>query len=294
MNATHQTPDPATDTVRTGDNPDLRPLVTFVATALPVGWVLLSIPLFVDLPLAPFVLGTLYLGLVLPTVLLTRRDPGASMRQLLRDTLRLPRPAWLLVPAALVIPAATSAVGALFGRTVELDSGFMVNLALANVLSSVLIVNLWEEMAWAGFVQRRLVARWGFGGGAVATALLFTGIHLPLSLYGADGVGDVAHNVGVMVASGIGMRLLIGAFDTWGHRSILTLGIIHATFNASSELVDSGSDWIRYVVTLGLGLLAWALWHLTTRRAPAPSPLAPETSGGTTAETGAASRTVTR
>ena len=58
----------------------------------------------------------------------------------------------------------------------------------------------------------------------MATALLFTGIHLPLSLYGADGVGDVAYNVSVMVASGIGMRLLIGAFDTWGHRSILALG----------------------------------------------------------------------
>jgi membrane protease YdiL (CAAX protease family) len=302
MNTTHHTPDRtldrapgrATCPVPTGDSPDLRPLVTFVATALPVGWVLLSIPLFVDLPLAPFVLGTLYLGLVLPTVLVTRRDPGASMRQLLRDTLRLPQPAWLLVPAGLVIPAATYAVGTLLGRSIELDSRFVVNLALANVLSSILIVNLWEEMAWAGFVQRRLVARWGFPAGAVATALLFTSIHLPLSLYSADGVGDVAYNIGVMVASGIGMRLLIGAFDTWGHRSILALGIIHATFNASSQLVDSGSDWIRYLVTLSSGLLAWTLWYLTTRRASAQSALTPDTTEDTTVNTGAASRTVNR
>lgn len=250
--------------VPAGDSPDLRPLVTFVAAALPVGWVLLGIPLLVDLPIEPFVLGTLYAGLVLPTVLLTRRDRHASMRQLLRDTVRLPRPAWLLLPAAMLIPAATYAVGALLGRAVELDTGFVVNLAIANVLSSVVIVNLWEEMAWAGFVQRRLAARWGYAGGAVATALLFTGIHLPLSLYSADGVSDVAYNIGVMVASGIGMRLIIGAFDIWGRRSILTLGIIHATFNASSELVDPDSDWIRYVVTLGLGLLAWALWQATS------------------------------
>ena len=279
MNTSLHVPDPAaspafgdgsasTDGVASRrDNPALRPLLQFTAAALPVGWVLLSVPLFVDLPIAPFVLGTLYFGLVLPTVLLTRRDPNASMRQLLRDTLRLPRPLWLLLPAALVIPVATYAVGALWGRDVDVTGGFVLSLAVANVLSSVLIVNLWEEMAWAGFVQRRLVARWGFAGGAVATALLFTGIHLPLSLYGADGIGDVAYNVMVMVASGIGMRLLIGAFDTWGHRSILVLGILHATFNASSELIDPDSDWIRYSVTLTLGLLAWAIWHSTTRLA---------------------------
>ena len=54
--------------------------------------------------------------------------------------------------------------------------------------------------------------------------MMFIGVHLPLSLYGADGAGDIAYNVGAMVVSGIGMRLLIGAFDTWGHRSILALG----------------------------------------------------------------------
>jgi membrane protease YdiL (CAAX protease family) len=258
MNTSHTPP------ARTADR-SLRPVLMFVATALPVGWVLLSVPLFVDLPMAPFILATLFLGLVLPTVVLTRRDPDASMRQLLGDTLRLPRPAWLLLPAALAIPVATYAVGALLGRSPAVDSGFVLDLALANVLSSVLIVNLWEEMAWAGFVQRRLATRLGFAAGAVATALLFTGIHLPLSLYGADSVEDVAYNVSVMVVSGVGLRLLIGAFDTWGRRSILALGVVHATFNASSELVDAGSDWIRYVVTLGLGLLAWVLWEVGTR-----------------------------
>ena len=289
MNTTRHAPDQPTTAVQArarqvssrNDNPDLRPLVTFVAAALPVGWVLLGLPLFVDVPIEPFVLGTLFLGLVTPAVLLTRRDPGSSVRQLLRDTIRPPRPLWLLVPAATVIPVATYATGAALGRSADLDTGFVLNLALANVLSSILIVNLWEEMAWAGFVQRRLSARWGFLGGALATALLFTGIHLPLSLYDADGVGDVAYNILVMVASGVGMRLLIGAFDTWGHRSILVLGIIHATFNASSELVDPGSDWIRYLVTLTLGLLAWTLWHLTSRGRAAPSDT------GTTADPGA-------
>jgi hypothetical protein len=58
-----------------------------------------------------------------------------------------------------------------------------------------------------------------------------------------------------MVASGVGMRLLVGALDVWGRGSILAVALLHATFNASSDLVDSNHDWIRYAVTLGFGLL---------------------------------------
>ena len=252
------------------DNADLRPLLTFVGVALPVGWVLLSIPLVHDVPLSPFILGTLYLGLVLPAVLLTRRDPGASVRDLFRETIRTPRPTWLLLPAAMLIPPTVWGAGAVLGVDAEVDVPFLVTLALANVASSLLIVNLWEEMAWAGFVQRRASARWGYAGGAVVTALLFIGIHLPLSLYGAANVGDVASNLAAMVIAGVGLRLLIGAFDIWGHRSILALGLLHATFNASSELLEPDADWVRYAATFTLGLLAWGIHHATsTAAAPA-------------------------
>jgi membrane protease YdiL (CAAX protease family) len=253
MNLHATVPEPA-------DLSDLRPLVTFTLVALPVGWVLLSIPLVTGLPLSPFILGTLYLGLVLPAAVLTRRGPHGSLRALFRDTVRLPRPVWLLVPATLLIPVGTAAAGGVLGVGTELSASFLGNLALANVLSSLVIVNLWEELAWAGFVQRRAMARWGFAGGSVVTALLFTGVHLPLAFYGADDAGAVAYNVATMVVAGIGMRLLIGAFDRWGRRSILALGLLHATFNASSELIDAGSDWIRYAVTLTLGLAALAAY----------------------------------
>jgi membrane protease YdiL (CAAX protease family) len=222
---------------------DKRPLTVFTAVALPVGWVLLSIPLFVDVPVEPFVLGTLYLGLVLPTILLAGRT---SVRRLLIDTVRPPRPIWLLIPAAALIPVVA---GLLSGASL-LTFGFV------NVLSSLLIVNLWEEMAWAGFVQRRAADRWGYVGGSVVTALLFTGIHLPLAFYGTHGLGDIAYNVAVMIVSAIGLRLLIGAFDVWGRGSILTLALIHATFNATGDLLDPGHAWVRYAVTLGLGLAA--------------------------------------
>ncbi|HYO41198.1 MAG TPA: type II CAAX endopeptidase family protein [Nocardioidaceae bacterium] len=238
---------------------DHRLLGAFLGVALPTGWVLLSLPLVLDVPLEPFILATLLFGLVAPALVLSRRDRSTSVRSLLRDTVRLPRPVWLLVPAALLIPVATATIGRALGVATQLSASFLVGLALANVASSLLVVNLWEEMAWAGFVQRRATARWGYVGGAVVVALMFTAVHLPLSLYDADGAGDVAYNIGAMLVSGLGMRLLIGAFDVWGGGSILALGLIHATFNASSELVEPSHDWVRYLVTLLLGLGALAL-----------------------------------
>ena len=129
-------------------------------------------------------------------------------------------------------------------------------LAVGNVVASLLIVNLWEEMVWAGFAQRRAMARWGYVRGSLATSVLFAGIHLPLAFYDVDDAADVGENLAGLLVAGVGLRLLIGAFDTWGTRSILTLALLHASFNASGELLDVDYDWIRYLVTLALGLLA--------------------------------------
>ena len=255
----------------TSDSSDLRPLLQFAGVAVPVGWVLLTVPLLIDSAVEPFVLGTLLFGLVIPALVLTARGQNSSVKALLRDTVRVPRPLWLLVPAVLLIPAATSGLAAALGVNAEVSTGFLVNLAFANVLSSLLIVNLWEEMAWAGFFQRRATARWGYLGGATVTALLFTGVHLPLAFYGIHDPGDVAYNVAVMVISGIGMRLLIGAFDDCGHRSILALALIHATFNASSELLDPGADWVRYVATFTLGAGAFAIRAASRHRDQNPT-----------------------
>jgi membrane protease YdiL (CAAX protease family) len=231
---------------------DTRALVPFVAVALPVGWVLLSVPLVADLPIEPFVLATLLLGLVAPALLLTRRDPATSIRALLHDCWRVPRPL-VLLPALLVIPVTTWAVAGPNGS--DVDGGVIAGLTV-NIVSSVLIVNVWEEMAWAGFVQRRAALRWGVVGGAVATAAMFTGIHLPLAFYGAHDTSDVLVNVAAMVVAGIGMRFLIAAFDQWGRGSILVLGVLHASFNATGNFLHDDVDWIRYVVTLGLGAAA--------------------------------------
>ena len=233
------------------------PLLAFGAVAVPTGWMLLSVPLLTDLPVEPFVLLTNVFGLLLPALVLTRRA-GASTRALLRDTVRLPRPlAWLL-PAVLLLSVVTWSVAALAGVEERVDDAVVASLAV-NVASSVLIINLWEELAWAGFAQRRATALWGYPRGALAVAALFAGIHLPLAFYDAHTAGTVAFNVAALAGSAVGLRLLIGAFDDWTAGSLLTVALLHASFNVSGELLDVDHDWMRYAAVLVLGLLALAV-----------------------------------
>lgn len=126
-------------------------------------------------------------------------------------------------------------------------------------LTSALIINIWEEMVWTGFVQRRAMARWGLVGGSLVTALLFAAIHLPLAFDGASTPGQVGLGVAVLVGTGIGLRLLIGRVDVWSGSSLLTIGLLHGSFNATSALIDPAYDWVRLGVTIVLGILAVAL-----------------------------------
>ncbi|MDG6109010.1 CPBP family intramembrane metalloprotease [Dactylosporangium aurantiacum] len=263
-----------------------RPLALFAAVALPTGWLLLSAPPLLDLPVEPFVLLTLALALVLPAALLVRREHDHGVRRLLHDGVRLPRPWWLLLPATALIPALTWAAAALAGSRPTLAGPDLAALAI-SLSSSVLIVNLWEEIVWTGFVQRRAMARWGTLGGSLVTTALFAGIHLPLAFAGG---GDAGAGLAALAVSGLGLRLLAAAADRWSGGSLLTVAILHASFNTAGDVVRPEDDWLRYAATAALGLLALAA--MARRRTTSSTGGAPTTTS-TSSGTGGRSRAVT-
>ena len=237
----------------------LRPLITFAAVALPLGWLLLTPPVVLGLPMEPFVLAVNFLGLLAPALLLTWRRAGrAGVRALLRDAVRPPRPVGWIVAAAFALPVtvwtAASAVSGAQPLTGSLVTDFLINL-----VSAALIINIWEETAWTGFVQRRAMARWGTVNGSLATVVLFAGIHAPLAFQGASSVRDVAHGFVILFGTGIGLRLLVAAVDAWSAGSLLTIGILHSAFNATGDVLQPGYDWIRLVVTVAIGIAAVAV-----------------------------------
>jgi membrane protease YdiL (CAAX protease family) len=236
-----------------GDDPDLRPVLLFTAVALPVGIVLLALSTAVE-PGEPFIIAAVLLALAAPALVVTYRQSGGSgVRALLHDAVRLPRPWWWLPAAVLVLPVLVWTAAAAAGAAPDLTGSLLVTYLL-DVALIALLINIWEEMAWTGFAQRRTIARWGLVGGSLVTAVLFAAVHLPLTLSGADGAEEVAGNVAVLLLAAVGLRLLIARVDGWSGRSLLTIGVLHSSFNASEAMVDESHYWIRVLVILALGL----------------------------------------
>ena len=126
------------------------------------------------------------------------------------------------------------------------------------------MINIWEEMAWTGFAQRRAMARWGTTGGSLITAVFFTGIHLPLAFDGAHSAAQVTTNVLLLAGVAIGVRLLIGRVDAWTGRSLLTIGVLHSSFNATETLLHPDYDWVRIVLTIAVAVVLVASGRRTT------------------------------
>ncbi len=250
---------------RSGPSRQAPLLGPFVIAALGVGAPFLALSTVVT-PDVPFLLAAVFLGLALPALVLTRRNGGAAaVRALARDCVRLPGSWWWLPLAGFGLPALTWTTGAALGGAQPLTWS-LVAFYVGDVVVGALVINIWEEMAWTGFFQRRAASRWGAVGGALVTTAFFAAIHVPLALAGADGAHEMVCNLIILAGVATGMRLLIARVDPWSGRSLLTVGVLHSSFNASETLVDADHFWVRITVTIALGIGVIAL---SKQRVPA-------------------------
>ena len=123
-----------------------------------------------------------------------------------------------------------------------------------DLVVAAIVINIWEEMAWTGFFQRRAASRWGPVSGALVTSVFFTAIHVPLSFAGADGPREIAGNLILVAGVAAGVRLLVARVDPWCGGSLLTIGVLHSSFNASEAPLDTDHAWVRIAVTVALGI----------------------------------------
>ena len=244
----------------------LRPILTFAAVALPIGWILLSLPVLLDAPQEPFALASILLALLPAALVITaRRSGGAGVRALLRDAVRLPRPLWWAFPAVTAIPVVTWVVASLLGEAKPLTTSLLMSF-LFQLVTGAVVINIWEETVWAGFVQRRAMARWGTLPGSLVTALMFVAIHVPLAFDDAATTAAVVEGMVMLLVAGVAMRLLVAAMDSWTAGSLLTLGFMHSSFNVTDDLIEPSYDWLRLGTALVLGLAA-VIVLLRARRA---------------------------
>jgi membrane protease YdiL (CAAX protease family) len=255
----------STPTATTGSaRPGLRSMLLFATIAVVGGGTLFGKSTVVD-PGEPFLLAGVYLGLALPALVLTRLTGGpGALRTLLRRCVRVPRAWWWLPVAGLTLPLASFALASALGGARPLTAS-SAGFYLADLVIGVVLVNLAEELGWTGFFQSRAMLRWGAVGGSLVTAVFFTLIHLPLAAAGVEELGEAVRNVLVVGAVAVGLRLLVGRLHTWTGGSILAVGVLHSSFNATETLLDPAYDWVRIVTVVALAVVAVAV----TGRPPA-------------------------
>jgi membrane protease YdiL (CAAX protease family) len=205
-------------------------------------------------------------------VLITAWISGrAGVRRLFAGLLRwrIGTGRWLLV--LLALPVITLAVAAATG-TLEAPPKGWLNIATTYLVTLVLLLvigQLLEELAWTGFVQSTLMVRHGLLRGSLLTAIPVFLIHLPLS-YETNGLYDTRWedallNWGLLLAALVFFRYLAGVLMLETNGSILTVGVLHASFNASGGMAVTPGGWQYVPAIIILTLLVAAYRALRGR-----------------------------
>jgi membrane protease YdiL (CAAX protease family) len=238
-----------------------HPLLSFAVPAVAATWAVQLTFLVAGLPLFPALVVELVI-LVTAASTVTRRVTGRpGFRQLMAGALRWRFGAGWYAVVLLAMPALTLAVAAVTG-TLDAASDELAGAAATylflTVVFGAILGNLWEELAWTGFLQSRLMDRHGLFAGSMLTAIPFALIHLPL-IFEADGLGGTSpgeFGLGVLVLAGAApfFRYVIGLVYLRTGRSLLAVALLHGSFNASasSTLITGGWQYVVAIVVLAV------------------------------------------
>jgi membrane protease YdiL (CAAX protease family) len=235
-----------------------HPVAAFLVMAFVFSWtimlpLLLSESGFGVLPFAlPWqVFGSLMsiFGLALPAFLITAATDGeAGVRDLLRRILR-----WrvgvhwyLLALFGLLFTTLLGAIpllGAVPLEALAQNWTLLFTVFLPGVLVPFVLVNLWEETAWTGFMQHTLQERRGPVLASVIVAPFFALIHMP-GFFVAGFISDektplsqfpsVLVQVGVLAVFAMFIRVLIMWLYNGSGLSVLIVGLFHSAFNMTN------------------------------------------------------------
>ena len=231
------------------ENATRHPVTAFLVILIVPTWTLYAVALLTGFPFMAAKLAELVFLIAAP-VMVTRWIGGRpAVRTLFRGLTRwrLGVPRYLMILFAM--PLLTLLV-ALISGTAGTPAGGWANMALIYavlVIAGALTGNLWEETAWSGFAQGRLMARRGLLAGSLLTAIPFALIHLPLAWESGGLAGTTARDVlitwGYLIVLAPFMRYLIGMVLVDTNGSVLAAGLLHASMNASGALAAVHGVW---------------------------------------------------
>ena len=144
---------------------------------------------------------------------------------------------WLAVLAGLPVLTVVSTL-ILGGSLESIDPVTLFWDQLRPLLINFILVNLWEETAWAGVMQTRLERRHNIFAAAALTAVPFGLIHLPLAFLSEITIASVLISLAAYILFGLFLRPLIGVVLRGSRDSLLAAGLMHSIFNRTNN--DNG------------------------------------------------------
>jgi uncharacterized protein len=229
-----------------------HPVTAFLLMAFAIAYPVMSLPILADhgvipdgwLPRMPGVdteriasVLMVFLALVPAALAVTwAADGSAGVRHMVSRMLRwrIGPGWWLLVLVA--VPTLTLALAVVFGDTVEpVDIVPFVAAQLLGLGVNLVLVNVWEETAWAGLVQTRLERSHGLVVAALLTAVPFALIHMPLHFIGDFSVGSLTTALVTLLIVCALVRLMLGVTLRGTRDSILAVALLHTVFNRSNN-----------------------------------------------------------
>ena len=254
-----------------------HPLATFLGMVYAISW-LLFVPsllsangigvLPVTIPVAPFLLLSVIFGLTLPVYIVTRVTQGREgVRELKRRYMHWRVGIGWYGLALFALPIADLLGASLWLGTAPLTAlakgwHLLFTVFLPEALVGALLINLWEEAAWTGFLLPRLQERWGALRSSVLVAAAMGLFHLPL-IFILGGVSDEPipperywfYFVFLFVGP-IPFRVLITWLWNSTRSSVVIVALLHAAFNVTTgqkflpAFVPGTTLWVYGVYTV--------------------------------------------
>ena len=251
-----------------------HPVRAFLLMVFGINWLLLVPGLLstsgfgvlpFDLPLKPFILLASIGGLALPALYITRVSAGkASRPRLLWQALRWRVGVRWYITALCGMPLAIIGAASLWQGAAPVQAlvahwpQFFTAL-LPKALIIALLVSIWEELGWTGFLLPRLEARFG-----VLLAVLITNtfqalVHVPLLFIAgglSDGgripIGEYPTYLMYLFVFSLGIRVVMTWLFNGSGGSLLIVALFHAMWN-----VTASEDFLTPFVPGGTGNLAY-------------------------------------
>lgn len=216
-----------------------HPITAFLVWFFTVGQALAFAPLYLDtaVPDQVFIIASTLIGLLLPAVVLTRIVDGPEgLHALWHRTVKVRAPLRLYVVGVLLTPLLAIVLAVAFLGAPDVPASTVLSALgsafLLSLVVTLLVNNLWEEVAWMGFVQARLQQRHSAMRAALITAPLFGLQHLALIAANDATVAEMA----ILLVGFILVMIPFRAFAGWLYNgsagSLFLVGLMHAVSNA--------------------------------------------------------------